>query len=106
MYSFIPGLNFPQQHSLTLTQAKISEKLVATAVEKFGKLDGVCLNAGIFGPCFSMAESSVEDWAKGLHINVLSHLSTVSYTLAIPSSIISRCLVPRLFVSNIRFNFS
>ena len=50
---------------------------MATAVREFGKLDGVCLNAGVFGPCYSIAESSTEDWTKGLNVNVLSHLSTV-----------------------------
>lgn len=57
---------------------KTSELCVETAVKDFGKLTAVCLNAGLFGPCYPIANSTVEKWAKAFEVNVLSHLHTVS----------------------------
>lgn len=52
---------------------------MSRAVDRFGGLTGVCLNAGTFGPCHRLHESDPEKWMKGLQVNLLSHLYTVSW---------------------------
>ncbi|EXJ92914.1 hypothetical protein A1O3_01470 [Capronia epimyces CBS 606.96] len=59
----------------------ISEKSVALAVQKFGKLTGVCLNAGVFGPGYPIDDAPVDKWEQAFRINVLSHLHTLKYAL-------------------------
>lgn len=59
-------------------QASISEQGVAVASKDFGGLTGVALNAGVFGPCYPMDNSPVDEFARGFAINVFSHLHTVS----------------------------
>lgn len=62
-----------------LMQEKTSIEAVTRGVDRFGGLTGVCLNAGIFGPCHRMRDSAPEKWMKGLQVNLLSHLHTVSW---------------------------
>jgi NAD(P)-dependent dehydrogenase (short-subunit alcohol dehydrogenase family) len=60
------------------TQEQTSAKAVGRAVDRFGRLTGVCLNAGTFGPCHRLYDSDPEKWMKALQVNLLSHLHTVS----------------------------
>ena len=53
------------------------KEAVARAIQTYGRLDGVCLNAAIFGPCHRIAETQPEKWIQGIQINLLSHLTTV-----------------------------
>lgn len=55
-----------------------SARAVQLAVEHFGKLDGLCLLAGVFGPCYRLDSSDMNTWTKAMQINVLSHVHTVS----------------------------
>lgn len=60
------------------SQAATSETSVAAAVKRFGRLTGVCLNAGVMGPCYRLDSAPVDKWEKACAINVFSHLHTVS----------------------------
>jgi NAD(P)-dependent dehydrogenase (short-subunit alcohol dehydrogenase family) len=59
-------------------QAETSKTAVNIALKKFGQVNGVCGLAGIFGPCFTLDNSNIEQWTKGMQINVLSHINMVS----------------------------
>jgi NAD(P)-dependent dehydrogenase (short-subunit alcohol dehydrogenase family) len=63
---------------------------VEKAISAFGRLTGVCLNAGVFGPCHRISEAVVDKWDTAFHINVLSHLLTVglSWYLDVPEFLV------------------
>ena len=46
------------------------ERLVATAQEKFGRIDVLVNGAGIYGPIGPLAENSLEEWEKAIAINL------------------------------------
>lgn len=48
------------------------------ALIEFGKLTGVALIAGVFGPCHRLVDANIDDWQSGLQINVLAQLNMVS----------------------------
>lgn len=61
-----------------VTQEQTSAKSVGRAIDRFGRLTGLCLNAGTFGPCHRMHNAEPAKWMKAFEVNVLSHLHTVS----------------------------
>ncbi|KAH7019578.1 hypothetical protein EDB80DRAFT_561303 [Ilyonectria destructans] len=58
-----------------------SQRCVELAVKHFGKLTGLALIAGVFGPCYRLENSPIDAWQKAININVLSHLNTLHYTI-------------------------
>ncbi|KIX96485.1 uncharacterized protein Z520_07751 [Fonsecaea multimorphosa CBS 102226] len=65
-----------------IVESSTATMLVTTALKSFGKLDGICLIAGVFGPCLRMENANVSEWEKAFRINVFSHLHI--YRAAIP----------------------
>ena len=56
--------------AVDVTQRADNEKMVSTAVERFGRLDGIFLNAGIEGEVGPFANSSDANWEKVFAVNV------------------------------------
>jgi len=56
-------------------------KAVHQGVAKFGGLDIVVCNAGIFPPSVSIADMTDEQWQRSLEINLSSHQRLLSYTI-------------------------
>nr|WP_298792031.1 glucose 1-dehydrogenase [uncultured Allomuricauda sp.] len=57
-----------------------NEKLVKTAVEQFGKLDALSLNAGILG-LGNVVDLSISDWQETLNINLSSIFYISKYAI-------------------------
>ncbi|KIW77600.1 hypothetical protein Z517_10046 [Fonsecaea pedrosoi CBS 271.37] len=64
-----------------ITQEKTSIEAVSRAVDRFGGLTGVCLNAGVFGPCHRLHNSDPDKWTKAIQVNLMSHLYTLKHAL-------------------------
>ena len=79
-----------------VSSPKYNEQLVKTAIDNFGKLDIVSMNAGVLG-LGSITDLSTEDWHNTLHTNLSSivymskyaipHLEKHSGTMLINASI-------------------
>lgn len=63
---------------LAQPQPETSSQLVDLALREFGRIDGLCLLAGIFGPCHRLEATGAQHWRRVLEINLLSHLDMVS----------------------------
>lgn len=50
--------------------AEDNQKLVQTTVEKYGRLDIACNNAGIGGPAQKTGEYDIEGWNKVINVNL------------------------------------
>jgi NAD(P)-dependent dehydrogenase (short-subunit alcohol dehydrogenase family) len=64
-----------------VTKAADCEAAVQLALEKFGRLDILVNNVGIGGAAGTAVEVDMEQWAKGLEINVSSMVQMTKYTV-------------------------
>ncbi|RVX70797.1 hypothetical protein B0A52_05448 [Exophiala mesophila] len=64
-----------------ITKESTSIEAVSKAVERFGGLTGVCLNAGTFGPCHRLNNADPEKWIKAMNVNLFSHLYTLKHAI-------------------------
>lgn len=64
------------------SSAADNEKLVATTVEHFGRLDIACNNAGIGGPAQLTGEYDIEGWNKVINVNLNGVFYGCRYQLA------------------------
>ncbi|KAJ1922006.1 hypothetical protein H4219_000353 [Mycoemilia scoparia] len=55
-----------------LSDGEIAKRIVNTAVEKFGRIDGLVNNAGALEPVKKIANCSVEEWKRHFDINVFA----------------------------------
>lgn len=65
-----------------VTNADDMKKLVALALEKFGKLDAVFANAGTM-PAGNMSELKIDDWNRMVDINIKGVLNTMAAVLPV-----------------------
>ncbi len=63
-----------------LTKANDIKKAINIAVKKFGGIDIVVSNAGIFTPSETLDNLSDENWDKSMAINLTSHQKLIKYT--------------------------
>ena len=63
-----------------LTSSKDIQNTVNTAVRKFGGIDIVVSNAGIFTPSQNLDTLSDDNWEKSMSINLTSHQKLIKYT--------------------------
>lgn len=56
-------------------------RMVATAVERFGRLDGAFNNAGVGGPVVPTAEQELAQWRRILDINVIGSWFCVKHEI-------------------------
>lgn len=74
---------FPQQ-VLVLTgdlgDFSLAQKAVTSALEVFGKLDGLILNHGIMDPVTKIESTDIEGWRKLFDVNFFSLVAFVSTT--------------------------
>ncbi|MCL4116010.1 UNVERIFIED_CONTAM: hypothetical protein GTU68_054631 [Idotea baltica] len=63
-----------------VSESKYNERLVATAIENFGMLDVVSLNAGILG-LGNVIDLSIDDWHKTLNTNLSSIFYISKYAI-------------------------
>lgn len=68
-----------------VTSASDCERVVQLALEKFGRLDVLVNNVGVAGASGTAVEVDMEDWAKGLEINVSSMVLMAKY--AVPAMV-------------------
>lgn len=54
-----------------VSQPAVCERIVAQAVDAFGRLDAVINNAGVLGPIAPLAEADADAWQRNWAINVL-----------------------------------
>ena len=64
-----------------VTKAADCEAAVQLALDKFGRLDILVNNVGIGGAAGTAVEVDMEQWAKGLEINVSSMVQMTKYTV-------------------------
>lgn len=58
-----------------LLQEETVQAVVKKAIDEYGQLDGVILNAGVLDPVAKVADAKLEDWRKLYEINLLSPLA-------------------------------
>ena len=56
----------------------LAQKAVKSALEAFGKLDGLILNHGMMDPVTKIETSDVEEWRKLFDVNFFSLVAFVS----------------------------
>jgi len=61
-----------------LTSQKVAPKVIAVAVQTFGRLDGLVVNHGILTPIKRIADSTIDEWKKTYDANLWSALALVS----------------------------
>lgn len=64
-----------------VSRAEECEALVRAAVERFGRLDCACNNAGIGGESNSTAEYSIEAWERVIAINLSGQFFCMKYEI-------------------------
>lgn len=60
-----------------VTSAKDCEAIVESALENFGRLDILINNVGIIGAKGTAVEVDMEEWARGMDINVITRYKNV-----------------------------
>lgn len=60
-----------------ISSALVSKKLVATAVERFGGISGIVVNAGVLEPVSQLDDLDVEAWKKLFDVNFFSAVQLV-----------------------------
>lgn len=64
-----------------LAHEDTAKAVVKKAIDTFGHIHGVVLNAGVLEPVGSIADANVEAWRKLYDINVMSPLALVSQAI-------------------------
>ncbi|ODQ67760.1 NAD(P)-binding protein [Nadsonia fulvescens var. elongata DSM 6958] len=64
-----------------VTDPAVIRKAVDFAIEKFGRVDSLILNAGVLEPVKKIADADVNEWKKCFDINFFSVVDAVSYTI-------------------------
>jgi len=64
-----------------VTKAADCERIVATAMQRWGRLDALVNNVGISGPKGTAEEVDPEEWAQGLLVNVTSMMLMAKYAV-------------------------
>jgi NAD(P)-dependent dehydrogenase (short-subunit alcohol dehydrogenase family) len=64
-----------------VTKAEDCVKMVATAMQTFGRLDILINNVGIGGAQGTAENVDMEEWARGLEVNVSSMVLTAKYAI-------------------------
>lgn len=64
-----------------ITSAKACEAIVEFALENFGRLDILINNVGIIGAKGTAVEVDMEEWARGMDINVSSMVLMAKYAI-------------------------
>ena len=59
----------------------LAPKLVACALERWGRLDALIINHGALDPVKKVADSSPAEWRDAFDVNVFSAVGMVRYTL-------------------------
>ncbi len=62
-------------------KAEDCERLVEATLSLYGKLDIACNNAGIASPAAKLADTTLEDWAKVIAVNLSSVFYCMKYQL-------------------------
>jgi NADP-dependent 3-hydroxy acid dehydrogenase YdfG len=81
-----PLEKFQEKHGVSRVQYVVGDvskhdtnvQAVKMAVDTWGKIDAVALNAGIMAPVKRLCEAAPEDWTRIFNINVVSQVSFVS----------------------------
>lgn len=60
-----------------VSQHEVNSNAIDVAVNTWGKVDAVALNAGIMAPVKRIAEVEPADWTRIFNINVVAHVSMV-----------------------------
>ncbi|KAJ9118152.1 hypothetical protein QFC22_004055 [Naganishia vaughanmartiniae] len=63
-----------------VTDPSTSERACATALEKFGKLDGLILNAGTLDPLGPVLKTDIKDWQTAFNVNFFSLVTMLQST--------------------------
>ncbi|KAI5867450.1 NAD(P)-binding protein [Durotheca rogersii] len=63
--------------AVDLADWKVAPRIIESALQAFGRVDGVVVNHGVLAPITRISESNVEEWRKAYDINVLSALALV-----------------------------
>jgi len=63
-----------------VSEPEYNKQLVSTAIERFGKLDGIVTNAGILG-LGSVTELSLEDWDQTFKTNINAVFYLLKYAI-------------------------
>ena len=64
-----------------VTQTEDCEKIVQLAVSKYGRLDILVNNVGVVGPKGTAEDVDMEEWTKGMEINVSSMVKMAKYAI-------------------------
>ncbi|CCH44757.1 3-oxoacyl-[acyl-carrier-protein] reductase [Wickerhamomyces ciferrii] len=64
-----------------LSNESISEKIITTAIDSFGKIDSIIANAGVLNPVDKIANAKINEWKELFNINFFSIVQLVSNAL-------------------------
>ncbi len=59
------------------------EKLIKYVVEKFGKIDILINNAGVYGEIGELETSNLKNWAKTLEVNLLGTVNCTKFVISV-----------------------
>lgn len=62
-----------------VSKDEVNRKAVEVAVDTWGKLDAIALNAGIMAPVKRLCDVSSADWTRIFNVNVVSQISMVGF---------------------------
>ncbi|KAJ9111660.1 hypothetical protein QFC19_001018 [Naganishia cerealis] len=63
-----------------VAETSTSERASATALEKFGKIDGLILNAGTLDPLGPVVKTNIADWQTAFNVNFFSLVTMLQST--------------------------
>ncbi|OTA79054.1 hypothetical protein M434DRAFT_402149 [Hypoxylon sp. CO27-5] len=63
--------------AVDLADLKVASSIIQSALEAFGKIDGIVLNHGVLSPITKISESSAEEWRRAYDINVFSSVALI-----------------------------
>lgn len=62
-----------------VSQDDVNARAVKTAIETWGSIDGIILNAGTLDPLVTIVNASISDWQSCFAINLFSNVSMLSH---------------------------
>ncbi len=99
----IPNDESVKQLQIDVAESDCPKKVVAAAVDAWGKVDGVVFNAGVIEPIKRIKDADISEWQHLFNVNFFSVVALVGYNVTYFSfkrhfpSCVNRAASPCLF---------